>query len=289
MTVEELPPLRRRRRPWAELGAELEGFVAGFPAAERLRSDPVQLVHRYRRRADQEVAAYVAGVLAFGRVGSLVPKARAVLDVLGERPAERLRDTVPPLPRDWVHRWITRDDMRWLLDAIGRTLREDGSLLAVARAAQPAGTGDLLPAMAGLTARLRDAARGVPDSQGRQWLAPRADGTGAAKRLCLLFRWLVRPADGVDLGPWSELGPERLTVALDTHVARIGRYIGLTERRSPGWAMARDITDSLRRIDPVDPVRFDFAVSHLGIMGACPRRRRAATCASCELLRICRI
>ena len=98
-----------------------------------------------------------------------------------------------------------------------------------------------------------------------------------------------RPTDGIDLGLWTELGAERLTVALDTHVARIGRYIGLTERRSPGWAMARDVTDSLRRIDPQDPTRFDFALSHLGIMGACPRRRSASACARCDLLRVCRL
>lgn len=289
MTANSLPPLRRRRASWASLREELETFVARFPAAERRRSDPVQLVHRYRVPEDQEVAAYLAAVLAFGRVGSLIPKATALLDALGERPARQLKTGVPRLPRNWVHRWIRREDMTWLLEALGRTLREDGSLLASARTACSPSDRDLLPAMAALSRRLREAAPGPPHSQGRQWLAPSADGSGAAKRLCLLFRWMVRPADGVDLGHWSALGPERLTVPLDTHVARIGRYVGLTERRSPGWAMAREITDNLSRLDPADPTRFDFALSHLGIMGACPRRRRPATCASCDLLRVCRL
>ena len=289
MAATELPALRRRRRPWRELGTVLEAFVGRFPAAERRSSDPVEFVHRYAEPSDQEVVAYLAGVLAFGRVSSFLPKVHVLLETLGNRPSERLADSPPELPKGWGHRWIRREDMAWLLEALGRTLREDGSLFASARSALPTTGEDLLPAMAGLSARLREAAPGPPNTQGRQWLAPSADGIGAAKRLCLLFRWLVRPADGVDLGLWSELGPERLTVALDTHVMRIGRFIGLTERRSPGWAMARDITESLGRIDSADPTRFDFALSHLGIMGACPRRRRPSTCASCDLLHLCRL
>lgn len=289
MAVAELPALRRRRRPWSVLAEEFEAFLARFPAAERRRSDPIELVHGYEDPIDREVVAYLAAALAFGRVGSLVPKARALLDGLGPRPAQRLAAERVRAPRGWVHRWISARDVDWLYEAVGRALREDGSLLASARAAQPEEADDLLPAMAGLAARLRGAALGSVDTQGKQWLAPKADGSGAAKRLCLLFRWLVRPDDGVDFGLWSELGAHRLTVALDTHVARIGRYVGLTERRSPGWAMAREITDNLRRIDPEDPTRFDFALSHLGIMGACPRRRRPSTCAGCDLLRACRL
>lgn len=259
--------------------------------SERLASDPVHLVHGYRRAEDREVAGYVAAMLAFGRVGSLVPKARALLEALGEHPARTLRGGVPSLPRGWVHRWIGRDDAAWLLAALGRVLEEEGSLGAVVRESQAAEpeAPHLLAGMAGLTRRLRAAAPGPASTQGRRWLTPSADGSAAAKRLCLLFRWMVRPADGVDLGLWPELGAERLTVPLDTHVARIGRYVGLTERRTPGWATAREITDNLRRLRPEDPTSLDFALSHLGIMGGCPRQRDAARCAACDLLRVCRL
>ena len=283
------PPLRRRRASWKRLGAELQAFAERFPVQARRASDPVQLAHEHRRPEDREIVAYLAAMLAFGRVASLLPKARRLLQVLGDRPARALRDGRPKVPRGWTHRWIGRGDAQWLLEAVGRVLREDGSLGAAVLAAARPGAGDLLEPMAALTERLRAAAPGPADTQGRRWLAPSADGTGAAKRLCLLFRWMVRPADGVDLGLWSELGPERLTVALDTHVARIGRYVGLTERRSPGWSMAREITANLARLRPEDPTAFDFALSHLGIMGACPRRRRPAACAACDLVRVCRL
>ena len=100
------------------------------------------------------------------------------------------------------------------------------------------------------------------------WFFPRPAGGSACKRLNLFLRWMVR-RDAVDFGVWSGLPASRLVVPLDTHVIRVGRCLRLTRYRSPGWAMAREITDSLRRLDPADPVRYDFALCHLGMMDAC--------------------
>jgi hypothetical protein len=75
--------------------------------------------------------------------------------------------------------------------------------------------------------------------------------------------------DSVDLGVWSKVRPSQLIVPLDTHIIRIGRCLGLTTYRSPGWRMAADITASLRRLDPEDPAKFDFSMCHLGMMNGC--------------------
>jgi uncharacterized protein (TIGR02757 family) len=75
--------------------------------------------------------------------------------------------------------------------------------------------------------------------------------------------------DALDLGVWTRVSPSRLVVPLDTHVIRVGQCLGLTRYSSPGWPMARDITDSLRRLDADDPVKYDFALCHIGMMKAC--------------------
>jgi uncharacterized protein (TIGR02757 family) len=75
--------------------------------------------------------------------------------------------------------------------------------------------------------------------------------------------------DDVDLGAWTRVSPSRLVVPLDTHVIRLGRCLRLTRYASPGWKMAAEITNTLRTIDPVDPVRFDFSICHVGMMGGC--------------------
>jgi uncharacterized protein (TIGR02757 family) len=99
----------------------------------------------------------------------------------------------------------------------------------------------------------------------------------------MFLRWVVRPADGLDLGLWSVLRPADLVIPLDTHVARIARRLRLTARRTPGWAMAREVTDSLRRVDAEDPLRFDFALAHFGMAGGCPPRLSAGLCDACPL------
>jgi hypothetical protein len=76
-------------------------------------------------------------------------------------------------------------------------------------------------------------------------------------------------ADAIDLGVWQRVSPSRLIVPLDTHVIRLGRCLRLTHYVSPGWKMAAEITQSLRAINPDDPVRFDFSLCHVGMMNAC--------------------
>ena len=81
----------------------------------------------------------------------------------------------------------------------------------------------------------------------------------------------------------------QLVIPLDTHIARISSYIGLTDMRSPGWPMALDITRSLRKLHCDDPLRYDFALCHLGIAGDCPKKRDLQKCARCPILAICRL
>jgi uncharacterized protein (TIGR02757 family) len=93
--------------------------------------------------------------------------------------------------------------------------------------------------------------------------------------------------DALDLGVWRRVSPARLIVPLDTHVIRVGRCLRLTTYTSPGWRMARDITASLRRLDPADPVKYDYALCHLGMMSACGFDRPQAD-SQCPLRGVCR-
>jgi endonuclease III len=75
---------------------------------------------------------------------------------------------------------------------------------------------------------------------------------------------------------------------IDTHVFRVARFVGLTERRTADWRTAVEVTEGLRRFDAADPVRFDFALAHLGISGACRGFRDAEVCPGCPLDAVCR-
>ena len=85
---------------------------------------------------------------------------------------------------------------------------------------------------------------------------------------------MVRPDDGLDLGLWPYIPTGDLIVPLDTHIYRIGRHLGWSQRKTPGFPAALDITRSLALADPDDPVKYDFALSRMGILENCPRHRR---------------
>jgi uncharacterized protein (TIGR02757 family) len=126
----------------------------------------------------------------------------------------------------------------------------------------------------------------VPRNPTVRFFFPRPSSGAACKRLNLFLRWMVR-RDALDLGVWSRVDRAQLVVPLDTHVIRIGRCLRLTRYASPGWAMARDITATLRRLNPADPVKYDYALCHLGMMNACGFNRPQAD-ERCPLGGVCR-
>jgi uncharacterized protein (TIGR02757 family) len=259
-------------------------------------ADPIHIVRRYSQPADREIVGFCAAALAFGRVTSVLQSIEALLRVMGPRPAafvetfDAARDRGPLEPL--VHRWIRGRDLVALLLILQRMLREAGSVEQFFLAGDDASQPDVSAALDSFSHRalqtnLRPAygAR-LPERAGVCYFFPRPAAGSACKRLNLFLRWMVR-TDAIDLGVWTKVSPARLVVPLDTHVIRLGRCLRLTRYASPGWKMAADITATLRGIDPVDPVRFDFSLCHVGMMNACGYGRRQGD-AQCPLKGLCR-
>ena len=288
----------RRRRPTAstlgQLKAPLDRLYDTFNHSESA-VDPIDVVRRYAAPADREVVAFCASALAFGRVASVLAALESLLAVLGNHPAAVVRDFDPARDGDrlrpLVHRWIRGVDLAALMWILRRMLVDAGSIEGYFLEGHSASDTDVGPALTRFTNRARaiDVEAVYGGHAGRRGVAyffPRPDAGSASKRLNLFLRWMVR-RDAVDLGVWSGLRPSTLIVPLDTHVIRVGRCLGLTRYRSPGWRMATDITASLRRLDPDDPVRYDFSMCHLGMMDACGFNRPQRD-DRCPLRGVCR-
>ncbi len=95
-------------------------------------------------------------------------------------------------------------------------------------------------------------------------LLPSPGKGSACKRLNLFLRWMVR-SDDVDPGGWSGVDAGKLIVPLDTHMHRMGLEVGLTRRKQADMQAALEVTRAFRTIAPEDPVRYDFALTRLGI------------------------
>ncbi len=266
----------------------LERFVRSADRKALVAADPVELVRRYDRPDDQEVAGFIVAALAYGRASVVRERAGALLAELGPRPADAIA-TARGRRRltGFVYRFQRGDDLVRFTEAIHRVRVQHGSLGDVFADGVLEGEVDYASAMERLSSTVRRMLR-PPVGSGLSYLLPTPASGGAAKRLALYVRWMVRPDDGMDLGTWSaRVRPFGLIAPLDTHLARIGRYIGFTRRRTPDLKTAREITDALRTLDPADPLRFEMALCHLGISGACPRRREPSICRRCDLRAIC--
>jgi uncharacterized protein (TIGR02757 family) len=239
--------------------------------------DPIQIVRRYDRLDDREIVGFVAAGLAFGRVASVMASIEAVCAVLGPAPAEFVRRFDPARHatqlRPLVHRWTRGADLIGVLWTLRQLIERDGSLeRSFARGLDPSAT-DVEAALEDFSHRaravdLRPAYGRRPRQPGAHYFFSRPSTGSACKRLNLFLRWMVR-RDAVDPGGWTAIPARQLVVPLDTHTIRVGKCLRLTRRASPGWKMAAEITTALRAFDPDDPVRYDFALCHLSMMGAC--------------------
>lgn len=282
----------------AALAGLLELHQSRFNGPAHILRDPVQFPRRYERPDDQEAVAFLAATLAFGRVAAFGAVLDTLLSDLGPRPAQTLREAATERGRATLgkagarrYRWLAPEDITALLFAVGGALSEHGSLQTLFAVSPATGTWDRLGAFL-LALRLRAThAHPAPEQRGRAlaFLFPSTEGSAACKRQHLFLRWMVRPdTEGVDLGLWTTVSPADLIMPCDVHTARIGHALGLTSRAAPGRRSADQLTRGLRAVDPRDPVRFDFALCHLGISGGCRARRIDAVCGSCALQPACR-
>lgn len=257
--------------------------------------DPVQVVQRYPRLEDREIVGFVASAVAFGRVASVVNSTNAICGVLGDRPADVLKAFDPAVHgrrlRPLVHRWTRGDDFVALLWILRAFIDEFGSIEKAFAAGVGSDDADVGPGIERFSLRaravdLQPAYGQVPARPGVYYFFPRPSSGSACKRMNLYLRWMTRN-DGVDPGGWTLVPASKLVVPLDTHIIRVGQCLKLTRYRSPGWKMAADITASLRKLDPIDPVKYDFSLCHLGMMGGCRFGMADARARVCQLAGVC--
>ena len=225
--------------------------------------DPLEFLYDYGDAGEREVVALLASSLAYGRVARILASVSAVLSVMEGAPLAYLsRAGHASCRKDFggfVHRFARGEHVASLLMGIRGVLEREGSLRRCFAGALEEGDGSLLSAMNHFAGRISREGR-----DGAGHLMPLPSRGSACKRLNLFLRWMVR-RDRVDPGGWDEVPPSKLIVPLDTHMHRIGLHLGLTSRKQADMRTALEITAGFGRVSPEDPVRYDFALTRLGI------------------------
>jgi len=240
----------------------LEALYEKYNRREFVHPDPLEFLYDYPDPSDREIVGLVASSLAYGGVKQILGSIRTVLERIPE-PSKFIRDSsrdeISKAFAGFRHRFTTGEELGSMLYGAGRVIRRYGSL----EKCVVEGFIDLDETILPGICRLVDE---ISSESGCSFshLLPHPSRMSACKRLNLYMRWMVRQ-DDIDPGGWYTVSPFRLVVPVDVHMFRICRGLGITERRQASLRTAVEITDFFRRVSPGDPVKYDFALTRLGI------------------------
>jgi uncharacterized protein (TIGR02757 family) len=274
----------------------LDRLYREFDWAARTGADAIRYPLRYPDPADREIVALLAACLAYGRVDLFGAQLDLAFARMGDSPHRFVMD-FDPVTRagafdGFLYRFNRPRDLVAFCLATRRILELHGSLGKAFTAGFSAADASVGPALERFVDGFlrQDLTAVFPRnrlSYGYRHFFPRPSTGGPCKRLHLFLRWMVR-REPPDFGLWTDIPPSALLMPVDTHIQHMADAVGLTRRRSRTWRMAEEITARLRRLDPDDPVKYDFALCHKRMSGDCLGRRDAVVCGPCGLRSVCR-
>lgn len=233
-----------------------------------IEKDPISIPHRFRQQQDIEIMGFWAAILAWGQRSVILKKANELIELMDGAPYDFIKHHQESDLKRFLlfkHRTFNATDTLYFIHFFHQYYQRQDTLedafllglLSTDTTTENALTG------------FHDHFCGdpyFPDRTRKHIATPARHST--CKRLNMFLRWMVRRDDrGVDFGLWTRIQPTQLVIPIDVHVGRVARKLGLLRRDQTDWQAALELTETLRQIDPSDPVRFDFALFGLGVEG----------------------
>lgn len=242
----------------------LEENVRLFNAPAFIENDPISIPHRFSARGDIEIAGFFAAMLAWGQRKTIINKCRELLERMDNHPYKFVRHHSPrDLKRleGFCHRTFNSTDALYFVAALNNLYRRFGSLEDAFL--PPTGAPTVEQGLVNFH-RLFFSLDDYPERTRKHIPTPERKST--CKRINMYLRWMVRTDNnGVDFGIWKKISPAQLICPCDVHVDRVARKLKLIRRKQTDWLTALELTENLKRMDPLDPVKYDFALFGLGV------------------------
>lgn len=237
----------------------LEYNVPGFIA-----DDPVSVPHLFDKKEDIEIAAFLTATIAWGNRKSIINNANSLMKCMGWYPHEFITNAsekdFQPLS-GFVHRTFNGTDLFFFLKSLQNIYLTQGGLQAVFQKGYSE-SGSLY----GSLIHFRRVFLETPHEKRSEKHVANVAAKSSGKRLCMFLRWMVRnDRRGVDFGLWGGIPPSALMLPLDVHTGTVSRELGLLKRKQNDWQAVEEVTANLRKFDPGDPVKYDFALFGLGV------------------------
>ena len=244
----------------------LDEKVALFNRPNFIELDPISIPHRFNKKQDIEIAGFFAAILAWGQRKTILNKCRELLECMDNSPHDFM---VNHTERDlkvflgFKHRTFNEVDALYFIHFLSWFYRHQDSLEKAFLIGQT-GAVDSMESMLIQFQRHFFSLEDAPSRTKKHISSPAT--RSACKRINMYLRWMVRQdQQGVDFGIWKQISPAQLICPCDLHVDRVGRKLGLITRKQTDWYTAVELTQVLRSFDPLDPVKYDFALFGLGV------------------------
>lgn len=237
----------------------------------KIAPDPLQFPHSYNNPDDIEIASFIASIFAYGTVTQINKILSRIFEKMGNSPFEFLSSTNQEEIRKtfslFKHRFYSEKDINILFSFLNKLLRSKLSIKKVFLQNYHQEDINLKNSISYLSHYCLNEMETLCDgklSHGMKFMFPFPEKGSACKRMNLFLRWMVRK-DELDFGLWNEIPTSKLLIPVDTHIAKIAVKLKLTNSKIVNWQMAEEITTSLKMFDKNDPVKYDFALCHIGI------------------------
>lgn len=241
---------------------ELEKLVEKYETEDFIKEDPIQFPHRFKNYKDIEIAGFLASLFAYGNRKIFIKKLDELFKIMNNQPLEFILNFNPNELKGFNYRFAKDYDIIEVFLILNKLYKEDGGLKVLFEYGYGLDNSILTMFQTVVDYFYSNTKNSV--GMGFYHLIPNPKNGGAMKRMNMFLRWMVRKGS-VDLGIWDFMSTSELLIPIDVHVSRLSREMGLLTRNCDNFKSVMELTENLKKLDPNDPVKFDFAIFGLGV------------------------
>jgi uncharacterized protein (TIGR02757 family) len=250
-----------------KLKEKLETHYRAFDKS-KISPDPLEILHIFNNDQDKEAMGLISSIYAYGNIKQIIKSQERIMMVTGDSPHKFILNLSNRDENELkliFHRFYTGNDTVQLFRTLNHIYNEYGSIRNYFLKFYNPNDKNIRSGIEGFSISIiKYLEKNKALTHGTRFMFPIPSAGSACKRMNLFLRWMVRK-DELDFGIWNEISPSKLVIPVDTHVARICKELKLTKLRNVSWRMAEEITENLRKFDSCDPVKYDFAICHIGM------------------------
>jgi uncharacterized protein (TIGR02757 family) len=241
----------------------LEVKYRQYNNTEFIENDPIIIPHFFKRKEDIEISAFLTATISWGQRATIIKNAKKLMEIMQDSPYDFVmnakKNDLKPLS-NFVHRTFNGEDTMYFILALKNIYKNHNGLEALFKLKSP--DANIIHSMANFRKVFFEVKH---PSRSQKHVSDPISGS-SAKRICMYLRWMVRKDfAGVDFGIWKSISPSKLYLPLDIHTGNVSRKLGLLKRKQNDWKSVTEITEILRTFDPLDPIKYDFALFGLGV------------------------